>query len=72
MSISLRTAQLKYRQTTKGREANSRCAKKHYHKNKDFITQRNKQRVMCYYCDKTYNRQYFRRVHCGNCPFWTD
>jgi len=72
MSISLRNAQLKYRQTKKGREANSRCAKKHYYKNRDAILKRNKQRVKCYYCDKTYNAQYFRRVHCDVCPFWTD
>jgi len=70
MSISLRNAQLKYRQTKKGREANSRCAKKHYYKNRDIILQRNKERIKCPWCDKTYNAQYFTRTHCKKCPIW--
>ena len=31
------TPQMKYRQTIKGKAANSRCAKRHYYKNKERI-----------------------------------
>ncbi len=69
MSVRVRTAQMKYRQTDKGRAANSRCSKKHYYKNKQRILAKRKEKVECFFCGTQLNRQYFMRTHYDVCPY---
>jgi len=63
------TPQMKYRQTIKGKAANSRCAKRHYYKNKERILEDRKEKVECFFCGTELNKQYFIKTHYDSCPY---
>ncbi len=70
-SQSLSKAMQNYRQTKKGKDANKRCSAKYYRANKDMILAKQKERVICPFCDGEYNSQYFKRKHLTCCPCLT-
>jgi ribosomal protein L37AE/L43A len=53
----------KYRQTSKGREANRRTATSYYRKNKKKINAKHRERLVCPFCEGNYNTQYFTQRH---------